>query len=134
MIKISKKSQYGLRAMVLLAKKYNDPKGTPQILSVREISKQEAIPFEFLEKIILQLEKVKLVKSKKGVLGGYILSRSPKKISAKNIVNVLEKNKKAVDCTLCGKKSKCLTKNVWMKVESALNNTLDSITLESLIS
>ena len=129
MIKVSKKSQYGLRAMVLLAKNYK----AKQVLSVREISKKEAIPFEFLEKIILQLEKANLVKSKKGVSGGYILSRLPNKISAKDIVSVLEKNEKVVDCTLCGMKSKCLTKNVWAKVELSLNKTLNAITLKSLI-
>ena len=46
---------------------------------------------------------------------------------------VLEENKKAVDCSLCGMKSKCLTKNVWAKVELALNKTLGSITLKNLI-
>lgn len=129
MIKVSKKSQYGLRAMVLLAKNYK----AKHILSVREISNNEAIPFVFLEKIILQLEKAGLVKGRKGSLGGYVLSYSPDKISAKNIVDVLEENKNAVDCALCNKKNKCLTKNVWAKVELSLRRTLNSITLESLI-
>ena len=115
--------------MVLLAKNFK----AKQILSVREIAKQEAIPFEFLEKIILQLEKADLVKSKKGILGGYVLAMAPSKISARDIVGVLEENKKAVDCTFCGRKSECLTKNVWAEVESALNKTLDSITLKRLI-
>mgnify|MGYP001594005231 CR=1 FL=1 len=50
MIKVSKKAQYGLRAMVLLAKKYK----AKRILSVREMANMEAIPFVFLEKIIIQ--------------------------------------------------------------------------------
>jgi Rrf2 family cysteine metabolism transcriptional repressor len=130
MIKISKRAQYGLRAMTYLAKNYK----AKNICSVKLISKAEAIPFEFLEKIISQLEKEKLVEGKKGVLGGYVLSKSPKKISTNDIVSILEDNKKPVDCSLCGRKSQCLTKNVWLKVEIALNKTLKSITLQDLIS
>lgn len=129
MIKVSKRSQYGLRAMVCLAKSYK----SKQILSTKKISEKEGIPFEFLEKIISQLERAKLVKGKKGVRGGYILSKSPKKISANDIVSVLEENKKPVDCALCGRKKGCLTKDVWSKVEIALNKTLKSITLADLI-
>lgn len=129
MIKISKKSQYGLRAMVLLAKKYK----SKQICSTKLISDKEGIPFDFLEKIISQLERAKLVNGKKGAQGGYILSKSPKKISTNDIVSVLEKNKKPVDCALCRRKKGCLTKDVWSKVDFALNKTLNSITLKDLI-
>lgn len=118
-----------MRAMVFLAKEYKSKK----VFSINKISKKEGIPFEFLEKIIMQLEKAKLVVGRKGVQGGYMLSKSPNKISANDIVSVLEENQKPVDCTLCGRKKECLTKNVWYKVEMALNKTLKSITLENLI-
>lgn len=129
MIKISKKTQYGLRAMVCLAKHYKSKK----VCSTKIISEKEGIPFDFLEKIISQLERAKLVTGKKGVQGGYILSKLPKKISAKDIVSVLEENKKPVNCTFCGRKKECLTKDVWLKVELSLNKTLKSITLADLI-
>jgi Rrf2 family protein len=129
MIKVSKKSQYGLRAMVLLAKNHKSNK----ILSTKIISEKEGIPFDFMLKIILQLEKAKLVNGRKGVRGGYVLSKNPKKISVNDVVSVLENNKKTVDCTLCDRKKGCLTKNVWAKVNSALNKTLKSITLANLI-
>jgi Rrf2 family protein len=119
--------------MVLLAKKYNGPNGTPRVLSVREMANLEAIPYGFLEKIIIQMEKAGLLRAKIGALGGYALALAPAKISVKNIVDVLDKNKKAVDCSLCGRSKKCLTKNVWEKVENSLNKTLDSITLADLI-
>lgn len=134
MIKISKKSQYGLRAMVCLARYYK----SKQVCSTKIISKIEGIPFDFLEKIISQLERAKLVKGKKGAHGGYLLSRSPSKISAKDIVSVLEDSsvggkKPVVDCTLCKKKRKCSAKNVWSKLDDALNKTLKSVTLADLI-
>jgi len=129
MIKISKKSQYGLRAMVCLAMHYRKK----QVCSTKLISEIEGIPFDFLEKIISQLEKAKLVKGKKGVQGGYILSISPKKISVNDVVSVLEENKKPVNCALCVRIKKCSAKNVWAKLNDSLNKTLNSIKLSDLI-
>jgi len=130
MIKISKKAQYGLRAIVLLAKNYR----AKHILSVREIANKEGIPYGFLEKIVLQLEKAGLVKGKKGALGGYVLSKSPAKINTNDIVSVLEGKESTVNCAFCGRSKKCLTKNVWRKIDLAIEKTLKSITLKDLIS
>jgi Rrf2 family protein len=129
MIKISKKSQYGLRAMVFLAKYYKKK----EVCSTKTISLKEGVPFDFLEKIISKLEKAKLVEGRKGVLGGYILSKSPKKISVYDIVSVLEENKKPVNCDCCNRIKKCSAKNVWAKLENSLNKTLKSVTLIDLI-
>lgn len=104
-----------------------------QIISAKTISEKEGIPFGFLEKIILKLEKEKLVKGKKGVQGGYILSKPPQKISVKDILFALEDNKKPVDCAFCGRSKNCLTKGVWLKLEMAFNKTLKAITLKELI-
>jgi Rrf2 family transcriptional regulator, cysteine metabolism repressor len=126
-MQISKKSQYGLRAMVYLAKKNNK-----EFFSLKDISEKEAIPFDFLEKILSELEKIGLVKAKKGIQGGYVLAKKPEKITAKDIVDALE-NTTAVDCSCCRKSRKCLTKNVWRKIDDAISKTLQSITLKSLI-
>lgn len=129
MIKVSKKSQYGLRAMIYLAKNYK----LKRVISIKKISEEEGIPFGFLEKIVSQLEKSGLVKGKKGIGGGYILAKSPRKISASDIVFLLEDNKKSVNCALCCKKGKCASKNVWAKVDLVLAKTLKSIKLSDLI-
>jgi Rrf2 family protein len=129
MLKVSKKSQYGLRAMVLLAKNYK----AKRVLSTKIISEKEDVPFDFLEKIFSQLEKAKLVIGRKGVQGGYMLSRSPAKITVNNIVSILEGKESTVDCTFCGKSKDCLTKNVWKQIDIAIDKTLDGITLAKLI-
>ena len=115
--------------MIYLAKSFK----SKEICSVKTISLKEEISFDFLEKIISKLEKADLVKSRKGVQGGYILSRSPKKIKVGDIVRALEGETSPVNCALCGKYKKCLSKNVWKKVEKAINDSLDSITLSDLI-
>lgn len=128
-MKISKKSQYGLRAMVYLAKKSS--KDNP--CSIKEISKKEKISFEFLGKIMSELEKVGLVKTKKGVQGGYFLAKPAKKITPGDIVLVLEENTVPVNCSGCPMAAKCSSKNVWDEVHESMDNTLDAVTLADLI-
>ena len=112
-----------------LAKDYKGNK----VCSLKTISQKEAIPFDFLEKIVSKLEKAGLVKSKKGVRGGYFLSKSPEKIKAGEVVEVLEEKIEPVNCFFCGRKKSCPTKNVWKKVQDALVLTLNSVTLDNLI-
>lgn len=127
-MQISKKSQYGLRAMVYLARFSGDKKLYP----LKEISRSEGIPFDFLEKIISKLEKAGLVRAKRGFQGGYFLAKNPRKITVGEIVGTLE-GTIPVSCSGCGRIKKCLARNVWKKVEHSLNSTLNSITLANLI-
>jgi len=128
-MKISTKSQYGLRAMIYLAKNKD------RICSLKEISKKEKISFDYLEKIFLKLEKAKLVKSKKGPLGGYYLAKNPEKIKIGKIISALEKNIFLVKCLdeICPQQSKCLAKKFWKKLNNNIQKTLNSITLANII-
>lgn len=136
-MKISTKSQYGLRAMIYLASIYHKDK----FCSLRIISKKENISFDYLEKIVSKLKKAGFVKSKKGIQGGYSLAYQPEKIKVGKIIRVLEGTMAPVLCIakekekrfVCPRKKICLTKNVWQKIQDSLNSTLDSITLASLI-
>lgn len=119
--------------MLFLAKNYNPLGGAKQVCSTKRISKEEGIPFDFLEKIISKIEKANLVKSKKGVSGGYFLSRSPKKINVKEIMSVLEGSEKTVNCEACIKSGSCSAQNVWQKLDDSFSKTLKSITLAELI-
>ena len=127
-MQISKKSQYGLRAMVYLAKK-----NSKEFFSLKDISAKENIPFDFLEKILSKLEKVGLLESKKGSLGGYCLAKSAGKITAGSIVEAVDGKIVPVQCALCVKAKRCISKNVWDKVKQSLSETLYSITLKDLV-
>lgn len=129
MIKISKKSQYGLRAAVFLARNLKKEKN----YSVKTISEKEGIPYDFLEKIIRRLADAGLVRAERGILGGYFLSKPPGKISVAEIISALEGKKSIVDCVLCGRAKNCGAKNAWAKIEKSLNKTLKSIKLAELI-
>jgi len=136
-MRISKRTQYGLRAMVYLA----NPSLQNKPCSLKKISKDENIPFNFLEKIFLKLKKYRLINAKKGVQGGYLLSRPPQKIKVSEIIKVLEGTIAPVFCIakekekkiFCPRKKICKTKQVWKKIQDALDSTLKSITLADLI-
>ena len=131
-MKISKKAQYGLRAMVFLAKKAKSSQKKQKAFSIREISNIEGMPFEFLSKIFMDLERKGLVKAKFGANGGYVLAKPPQKITVLDIVGSLE-NINAVNCRLCPKLKKCLTKNVWAKLDEVVDRELKKITLAKII-
>jgi len=129
-MRISNRSRYGLRAIVYLA-------NNKKICSIKEISEKENIPFGFLEKIVSKLEKGNLVKAQRGSRGGYYLACSPKEISIEKILKTLEDTMFSIpckkDCSYQRRRKKCPVKNVWEKIQDALNSTLSSITLADLI-
>lgn len=134
---ISTKSRYGVRAMIYLADIFGENKFTP----LKEIAQKEEIPFDYLEKIISQLRKSGLIKSKKGIQGGYSLARSPEKINVGEIIKILEKTFAPVKCVAkekeerynCPRKKICKSFFVWGKIQDILNSTLKSVTLADLI-
>ena len=99
----------------------------------------EGISFDYLEKIILKLEKAGLIKGKRGVQGGYYLARSPQRIKIGEIIKALEGEMTLVKCIakkekyFCPQEKKCLTKNFWEKFQTILDSALNSITLADLI-
>lgn len=137
-MKISQKSQYGLRAMIYLAKTLKNSK-KKKFCSLKEISEKENISFDFLEKIMSELEKANLVKAKRGFGGGYFLAKKPSEIKVGKIIQLLEKEPFLVKCLrkkkryFCPQKRKCLTKNFWREVQDSFNSVLNSFTLNDLL-
>ena len=114
--------------MVYLAKHSSKNKVCP----LKKISEKEKIPFDFLEKIISELVEAGLVKTKKGVRGGYFLARGPKEITTGEIIRVLE-NTVPVSCVGCQMARICAARSVWEKVQGSLDSVLDSVTLKDLM-
>jgi Rrf2 family protein len=109
-----------------------------QVCPLKEVSNKEGISFDYLEKILSMLEKADIIRSKKGSLGGYSLSRSASKIKIGEIIRALEGERSLVMCTTkhgkdCPLERKCLAKSFWCKIQNALNSVLNSITLSDLI-
>lgn len=84
-MKITKRGEYGLRALLALALVYNQ-----KTLSLREISSQERLPVKFLEQIMMILKRNNFVESVKGKHGGYSLSRPPEAITLGEVIRAVE--------------------------------------------
>ena len=134
---ISKKTKYGLRALIYLAREY---KKGPVLIS--DIAKNEKMPQKFLEFILLDLKKNGILESKKGKGGGYFLATEPKKTYLGNIVRVLDGPLAPVSCvsqTAYRKCEDCLDENccgiklIMKDVRDAIANILDKTTLEDVL-
>ena len=84
-MKVSKRGQYGMRALCHLAETFGSG-----VVQIREIARRETIPAKFLEGILLELKHAGIVRSRRGIDGGYELARLPKEIMLGQIMRVLD--------------------------------------------
>lgn len=138
-MKISTKGRYGLKAMIFIAANCEDG-----CVSLRSISEAEGISENYLEQLIAQLKKDKLVKSVRGAYGGYTLLKEPKDISVGDILRALEGSLSPVDCVnessdkpcTCGSLScgdDCITREVWQQIDNGITEIVDNINLQYLL-
>lgn len=99
---LSKKTKYGLKALIYIAKQG----GTSPVL-ISDISSNEKIPKKFLEAILLDLKKFGLLGSKKGKGGGYYLMKDPKTITAATLIRVLDGPIAMLPCVSLNYYEKC---------------------------
>jgi len=132
-MKLSNKGRYAVQALADLAR--ND---LQKPTNLTEISLRQGISLSFLEQIFLKLKNNNLVKSSRGPLGGYILSRSPDDISISNIIEAVDEKVKTVACRReskkgChGKSSKCITHDLWDDLENHINDFFKKNTLRDI--
>ena len=99
---LSKKTKYGLKALIYIAKQG----GTSPVL-ISDISANEKIPKKFLEAILLDLKKFGVLGSKKGKGGGYYLMKDPKTITAATLIRVLDGPIAMLPCVSLNYYEKC---------------------------
>jgi Rrf2 family transcriptional regulator, cysteine metabolism repressor len=135
-MKLSTKGRYGARAMLDLALHYNMD-NTPVALG--GIADRQGISEEYLEQIFSALRKSGIVESVRGAQGGYKLGHSADKITIGDILRVLEGSLAPVDCVVegktpaCERYDECVINGVWLKMRDAINQTVDTVTLEDLV-
>jgi Rrf2 family protein len=135
-MKVSTRGEYGLRAMVSLARMYG--RG-PMPLSV--IAQDSAVPLAYLEQLMLPLRRAGLVVSTRGAHGGYELARPPEQVKVGEIYRVMEGPIAPMDCVreganedICPMIDGCATRLVRLKLRDSIVEVLDSTTLADLIS
>lgn len=130
-MRISTKGRYGTRLMVDLATRYGQG---PVML--KSIAEQQLISKKYLEQITLRLKSSGLVKTVRGVKGGYLLSRPPAEINLLEVIEAIEGPLAVVRCVVddrvCPLVKTCVTRDVWADLTSDLKRRLASISLEEL--
>jgi len=87
-VKISRKSIYGVRAMIEISIRSQDPQ--IQWHQIPSVAATTGIPEKFLEQILLTLKKNGFLKSRRGVDGGYALAQSPEAVSLDRLIDCLD--------------------------------------------
>lgn len=100
-MRVSRKSEYALRALVAMARK---PGASYQI---QELSEKENIPIKYLEQILLALRHAGFLNSKRGVGGGYTLRVSPSEIPVGEVVEIMDGPIAPVPCAALRPLEKC---------------------------
>ncbi len=134
-MKVSTRGDYASRALLSLALHVDNAGPT----SVRDIAERTGLPQPYLEQILLALKGAGLVRSKRGVGGGYVLARSPEEISLGQIVSAVDGPIVAGDFGrphengACDHEGQCVLLDVWAGVGEHMRRHLDSFTLADMV-
>lgn len=134
---ISKRTQYGLKALVALGRQH----GAGPVL-ISSLASEENIPLKFLEGILLDLKGHGLLESKRGKNGGYLLRQPPSSITIGSIIRVMEGPLAPLPCASesafrpceeCADVGACGTRIIMRQVRDAIAGVLDQATLADVI-
>ncbi len=132
-MKLSTKSRYALEGMLYLA-----VFGSDKLLSIKELSAGINVSAAYMEQIFFSLKKAGLVSTVRGAKGGFILNMDEQDITVGKIIRAIEASLVPVECvsSLSACKSKvrsgCVSRNVWVRISSAISDTADKLTLREL--
>ena len=133
-MKLTTKGRYAVMAMADLA---SYSKNNP--VSLSEISKRQNISLAYLEQLFIHLKENKLVRSVRGVKGGYALDKPASEIKLSNIFLAVNEEIKTLNCKKESKKgcnnksSKCITHNLWDQLDQHINNFFEKVKLQDLV-
>lgn len=129
-MRLSTKSRYGLRAMITIARSWEQP------VTSDAVAREQSLSKKYLDGILSILRGAGLLKSFKGHGGGYVLARPPWEMTARDVVHVLEEGLSLVPCMddpeACEKSGKCPTREMWRSLSAAMSDTLGKVTLAEL--
>ena len=125
MITISSKSRYAVQALAELARQGALPGGQP--VPIAELARRREIPLQFLEQLFATLRRAGLLKSQRGVKGGYVFERDPSEVSVLEIVQLLDGQFDAEAAVAGG------TNQVWSTAVEALRNVLKETSIADVL-
>ncbi len=132
-MKISTKGRYALRLMLDLAMN-----NTGENISLKAIAERQDVSVKYLEQIIAMLNRAGYVRSERGAGGGYRLTMKPEQYTVGMILRLTEGDLCVTSCTAeeqnhCERYGECVTVKVWDKINKAISDVVDNITLADLL-
>jgi len=137
-MRITNKGEYGLRLAIRLARNYE----TGEPMTTHELATVEKLPEEYIQKLLWQLLQTGIIESRRGTKGGFLLSKSPEKITAREIVHVLEGGSFEVACVrFMDGENRCMyldlhncgLRGLWVNIYKKVDELLTEATLELLV-
>jgi Rrf2 family transcriptional regulator, cysteine metabolism repressor len=132
-MKLSRKGEYALRAMIVLGQEYG---GSP--VQIREIAERESIPKKFLEQILLELKRSGLLESIRGAGGGYRLIKPPDEITLAKVIRIIDGPLAPLSCVSqvahvkCPEQEGCGLYKVMKDVRDAIADVLENVTVAEI--
>ena len=131
-MKLSTRTRYGIRAVIELAE--GDAR---KPLQLKLIAQRQDISVKYLEQLMNVLRTGGIVRSIRGARGGYILAKPPNQIKLGEVFSCLEGPVITAECVededYCRRAADCAARLLWIQVEEAIKNVLDSMTVQDLI-
>ena len=131
-MKISTKGRYGLRILIDLA--MHDP-GKPRML--RDIAQSQQISEKYISRLVIDLRRANLIRSVRGVNGGFHLARNPSAITLLEVLETMEGPISVVDCVRspekCKRRHLCPARDIWTKLNDGIRRLTRDITLDDIL-
>jgi Rrf2 family protein len=130
MIKITKKTDYGLTLLAALAKE------PTKLFSLRAISIEHKLPYKFIGQVAGQLLDAGIIVSKEGAAGGYKLAKNPSKITLREVLETLDGPMVKIDCLKgkpCPREACCNHQRLVRNVADVVAQSLTQKTLADLV-
>ena len=131
-MKISTKGRYGLRILIDLA--MHDP-SKPRLL--RDIAQSQQISEKYISRLVLDLRRAKLIRSVRGINGGFHLVKPPEEITLLEILETMEGPISVVECVRspekCSRRTLCPARDIWSKLNDGIRELTQQITLDDIL-
>ena len=132
-MKISTKGRYALRLMIDVA-----VHGGEEFVSLKDVAARQGISMKYLEQIAGLLGKAGFLRSGRGALGGYRLTKAPEEYTLGSILRLTEGNLAPVACLeehaeQCPRVAQCRTLPMWKAFDRVVNEFFDGYTLADLM-
>src|SRR3989304_10442423 len=130
-MQVSKTLDYAVRSLTYLSKE------PVERLNIKEISQNQHIPLNYLAKIMRKLVNKGIVQSMVGPDGGYVLRKSPREITLREVYEAIEGDFRMIDCmekdSICILHENCAQLPVWDRLQISMVKILESTTLEDML-